>query len=49
MSNDVPAWRLKSSVSGIEWPAVPDVRSSLLYSLLRQMDSEQWLAAQEIA
>ncbi|WP_167088599.1 hypothetical protein [Massilia frigida] len=48
MSNDAPAWRLKSSVSGIEWPAVPDVWSSLV-SLLRQMDSEQWGAVQEIA
>ncbi|MFB9241048.1 phenylacetate--CoA ligase family protein [Massilia antarctica] len=49
MSNDLPAWRLKSSLSGIEWPAVPDVRGSLVYSLFRQMESEQWLAPREIA
>ncbi|MDQ1921084.1 phenylacetate--CoA ligase family protein [Massilia pseudoviolaceinigra] len=49
MSNDVPAWRLKSSLSGIEWPAVPDVRGSLVYSLFRQMETEQWLAPRDIA
>ncbi|NHZ35569.1 phenylacetate--CoA ligase family protein [Massilia rubra] len=49
MPTDAPAWRLKSDLAGIAWPAVPDVRGGLVCSLLRQMESEQWLAPHEIA
>ena len=49
MSNDTPVWRLKSSLSRVVWPAVPDMRGALVYSMFHQMESEQWLAPQVLA
>ncbi|MES2741745.1 MAG: phenylacetate--CoA ligase family protein [Pseudomonadota bacterium] len=40
---------MKSNLNAIAWPAIPDVRSNLVYSLFCQLESEQWLPPQALA
>jgi len=39
---------VRSAVSGIVWPAVPDDGNAMLLSLLYQLDHSQWLEPQQI-
>ena len=39
----------KTSIEGIEWPAVPDGKGAVLLSLLFQLEQSQWWSAERIA
>ncbi len=40
--------RPRSSVRGIEWPALPDARTSTLFALLWQLEQSEWWSADEL-
>ena len=40
---------LKSSISGLVWPAVPSATALPVLAYLMQLDQSQWLGAGELA
>lgn len=45
---NAPPWHYRSSVSGADWPAVPDPRGASLLALLFQLERTQWLPPAEL-